>query len=108
MAVALLVVVVHRPLLAGFSRCFQVDDTAPSDAVVVRALAPRVGELYRDGIAPVLLVPQTDAIPCPDFSTAEIERQILMRRGVPDSAIRVLPSVGVLKDTAKIAARVND
>src|SRR5438309_819965 len=61
LGVLLLLTAFHRPLLTGFAGLFRVDDPAPSDALVVLLGGPtnrpqRAAELYRRGIAPLILI----------------------------------------------------
>src|SRR4051812_9805029 len=88
----LALVLVHRPLLVGFAHLFRVDDApARSDALVVllggmdhRPL--KAAELYRQGVAPAVLLGTSAPIPFPDLCETELNRQVLLRGGVPADA----------------------
>jgi uncharacterized SAM-binding protein YcdF (DUF218 family) len=102
---------VHRPLLVGYAFLFRVHDPASSDALVVllgqwtsRPLT--TAELYRQGLAPVILMCEADPGEDPGFSDSALTRAVLIRGGVPDEAIQVLP--GVIESTREEALRVRD
>jgi uncharacterized SAM-binding protein YcdF (DUF218 family) len=86
----------QRPLLVGFARLFRVDDPAPADAIVLlmggwftRPL--RAAELYRDGLAPTVLLSATEPIPYPDLCESALNRKVLIHAGVPSDRIAILP-----------------
>ena len=99
------------PLLGGFARLFRVDNPAPSDVLVVllgnwscRPL--RAAELYHERIAPTVLMGTSTPIPYADLNETTLDRRVLIRAGVPDSAITVLP--GIVTSTREEAFRVRD
>ena len=101
----------YRPILVGFARTFRIDDPAPSDALVVlngqwwvRPL--RAAELYKEGVAPVVLLGTTRPIPYPDLCESALNRKVLIRAGVPADTIHVLP--GEIESTREEALRVRD
>ena len=103
--------IVHRPLLVGFALLFRIDNPAPSDAIVVLngqwMIRPlRAAELYRQRIAPVVLLGSTKPIPYPDLSESALNRAVLIRAGVPPEAIKVLP--GEIESTQEEALRVKE
>jgi uncharacterized SAM-binding protein YcdF (DUF218 family) len=110
--VGLVLIATHRPLLAGFAHLFRVDDPpVPSEALVVllggmdhRPL--KAAGLYRRGLAPTVLLGESAPIPFPDLSETALNRQVLLRGGVPAGAIRVLP--GEVTSTRDEALRVRD
>ena len=107
--VALGLIFVHRPLLSGFARLLRVDDARPSDALVVLSDASptiRAACLYRDGMAPRVLLVAGAPVPFPDLNTTEQCRRSLIRNGVPAVAIRTIPSEGVPGELADLAERV--
>lgn len=114
LTVALLVVallVAHRPLLVGYARLFRVDDPAPSDAIVLllggwlnRPL--RAAELYQQGMAPKILLNASVREPYPDLCDAMLNRRALLRAGVPEDRIVVLPKV--CTSTREEAVQVRD
>jgi uncharacterized SAM-binding protein YcdF (DUF218 family) len=110
--VGLVLVLTHRPLLVGFAYLFRVDDPpAPSDALVVllggmNHRPMKAAELYRRGLAPTVLLGTSAPIPFLDLSEAALNRQVLLRGGVPAGAIRMLP--GEVTSTRDEALRVRD
>jgi uncharacterized SAM-binding protein YcdF (DUF218 family) len=110
LALALLVFA-HRPLFVGFARHFRVDDPAPSDAIVVltggwltRPL--RAAELYRQGMAPLILLSASEPFPYPDLCESALNRKVLIHAGVPDDDILVLPRIST--STVHEATQVRD
>jgi len=102
----------HRPLLIGFAHLFRVNDPAPSDALVLlhggrsHRLA-RLLQLYREGLAPVILMGELGITPILEVDETERIRNYLITNGVPPGAIRILPG-GVVESTADEAGRVRD
>lgn len=100
----------HRPLLAGYALLFRVDDPADSDYLVLllgglEHRPAKVGELYRQGVAPqVLLCTASARDGCTDFT--QIFRSRLIDAGVPPQAIRILPEA--VESTRDEAHRVRD
>jgi uncharacterized SAM-binding protein YcdF (DUF218 family) len=113
-ALAVLAAVVgatHRPLLVGYARLFQVDDPAPSDALVVLAgssgrNARAAADLYRRGVAGVVLLMRKPLRPFPDLNRSEVDRLVLVRHGVPPEAIRLLEPVGDSESVHEEAGRM--
>lgn len=108
---ALVLVPAHRPLLIGYARLFRVNDPAPSGALVVLlgqwTVRPlRAAELYRQGLAPVVLHGTTKPVPYADLCESALTHEVLLRAGVPAEAIRVLP--GEIESTQEEALRVRD
>ncbi len=99
----------YEPFLTWFASRFRVEDPlVPSDALVVMLgsvgdRSMRAAELYRQGLAPVILLGQTGGV----SEETEIDRQVLMQCGVPADAIRIL-SGGVVRGTRDEALRVRD
>src|SRR5207253_1580420 len=86
----------HRPLLVGFAYRFRVHDPAPSEVLVVLlgqwTVRPVLAaELYRQGLAPTILLGTTDPIPFPDLNESALTCRALIRGGVPAAAIQTLP-----------------
>jgi uncharacterized SAM-binding protein YcdF (DUF218 family) len=126
LAVALLLLggalwLARRPLLTGLGAALVAEDPlAPVAAIVVsttnvRATALEGATLYRDGVAPTLLIPRWHS----DDIDAELARRgvryldvtglaqaILTASGVPTAAVRVLPGAvdGTGAEVAAIAA----
>jgi uncharacterized SAM-binding protein YcdF (DUF218 family) len=103
-------VLAHRPLLVGFAGLFRVDDPAPSDALVLLLGGPnhrpaRAAELYRRGLAPIILLGTSGPILGASTETWYY-RQQLIARGVPADAIRILPAE--VTSTHDEAERVRD
>jgi uncharacterized SAM-binding protein YcdF (DUF218 family) len=87
----------HGSILEGYARLFRVDDPVPSDAIVVllgglESRPARAAGLYRDGLAPRVLLCRGNPPP-PGFID---EPLIAVRRmavlGVPESAITLIPA----------------
>jgi uncharacterized SAM-binding protein YcdF (DUF218 family) len=100
----------HRQLLVGFASRFRVHDPAPSDALVVllgqwTVRPASAAELYRRGLSPLILL-GTDEAADPEDSETALTRTVLIRCGVPDQAIHVLP--GVIQSTQEEAIRVRE
>ncbi len=105
------VVLLHRPVLAGFAGLFRVDDPAPSDALVVLlgGLSHRpahAAELFARGIAPVVLIGTSAIEGASRRNETEESVRELVQLGVPRSAIVVLP--GTVTSTRDEARRVAD
>ncbi len=100
----------HEPLLTGLAYRFRAQDPpAPSDAIVVLLgsyadRSARAAELYREGLAPIILIGQAQAV---RYDETEYNRRSLMDAEVPASAIRILPG-GVVENTHDEALRVRD
>jgi uncharacterized SAM-binding protein YcdF (DUF218 family) len=95
------------PLLEGLARQFRVDDPVPADAIVVllgdaEPRATRAAELYRQGLAPVVLVTSSGD----GGKQTDQYRKILIRQGVPAEAVRIIP--GVVDSTRDEALRTRD
>lgn len=110
-AIVAMLVLLHRPLLAAFANAFRVDDPVPSDAIVellggISHRPDRVAELYKQGIAPlVLLGTSVHDDPLDSDETARTVNR-LVTLGVPRAAIRVMP--GEVESTFDEANRVRD
>ncbi len=94
-ALGMALVVFHRPILTGYARLFEVNDPAPSDAIVLLlgGLAHRpdhAAALYRQGLAPRIVFATLDENMGDDGETPRTLRKLL-RLGVPREAITVLP-----------------
>lgn len=107
LAVLLIVLaLVHRPLLVGFAHAFRVDNPAPSGAIVVLLggsphRPQKAAELYRGGLAPVVLYCRERPDPIFPFDTNRLLHDYLVKLGVPDGAIVELPGeVGSTFDEA--------
>jgi hypothetical protein len=104
-----LLVLVHRPLLVGFARSFRVDDPAPSDAMLILVGSPdEPAEIYRRGWAPQVLMVPSGQIPFPDLNPFEVVREVMIRRGIPPKAMRILPPVRYGATIPEIAQRVRE
>jgi uncharacterized SAM-binding protein YcdF (DUF218 family) len=91
-----LVAALHRPILQGYAGLFRVDDPAPSDAIVVLIggadhRAPHAAKLYRQGLAPVVLIGTSTTDRTSVFNETEVAVAEMVRLGVPRSAIMVMP-----------------
>lgn len=107
----LLVALFHRTALTGFAGLFRVDDPAPSAAIVLllggsHHRPQRAAELYRAGVAPVVLLGTMTDDTLAVYDETKIDVALLERHGVPRSAIVVLP--GKVTSTREEAARVAD
>jgi uncharacterized SAM-binding protein YcdF (DUF218 family) len=110
MIVATVLAMTYRSVLVGFADCFRIDDPAPADALVLLLGNPdirpaRAAELYRQGMAPLILLPAAASRPDTRFET-ETDYQALIREGVPAQAIRALP--GAAASTHDEAVHVRD
>ena len=108
---ALALVLAHRFLLVGFARGFRVDDPAPSDALIVLLggvdhRPSQAAALYREGLAPLVLLGTSAADPGRGFDETGATREVLIRLGVPRKAIRFLP--GRVTSTREEALRVRE
>lgn len=97
---AILVVAFHRPLLTSAARAWVVNSVIePADAILVLgggmdSRPAAAAALFLRGIAPFILIPRNSAthleitgvLP----SNAELTRQLLLRKGVPESRIRLI------------------
>lgn len=97
-AIALSLVMMHRPLLTGFARLFRVDNPAPADAIVVlvggwECRALRAAQLYRQGLAPVVLINASAPVPYADLCDSSLNRAVLIHAGVPEDRIVILPKI---------------
>jgi uncharacterized SAM-binding protein YcdF (DUF218 family) len=107
-----LLILTYEPLLTWSAYLFRAEDSSvQSDAIVILLgnsydRSSRAAELYRQGLAPIILMGRTVADVSFD-DEIERHRQILMRGGVPADAIRVLPGE-VVKNTHDEALRVQD
>jgi uncharacterized SAM-binding protein YcdF (DUF218 family) len=104
----LLLLLTSEPFLTWFAYRFRAEDPpAASDAIVflLGALdrSPKAADLYRRGLAPVVLMCPTDDA----WDEAERHRRILRESGVPAEAIRILPGE-VARSTHDEALRVRD
>lgn len=85
----------HRPLLIGYARLFEVNDPAPSDAIMLLlgGLGHRpeqAAALYHQGLAPrIVFVTLDDQLAHSDETPETVHK--LLRLGVPREAIVVLP-----------------
>ncbi|MBX6315474.1 MAG: YdcF family protein [Isosphaeraceae bacterium] len=89
---------VQRPLLVGFAQLFRVEDPAPSEAIVLLLGGPnhrpqRAAALFRAGLAPRILLAQSERQPEQPFDETELTCRNLRRHGVPSDAIVVLPKI---------------
>jgi hypothetical protein len=98
----------HQPLLVGFARLFRVDQSAPSDALVVLNGSRKAAELYRRGMAPLVLLPATELFPFPGLNGTALNLRTMTRDGVPVEAIRLLPAQGPAAELRDVAQRVRD
>jgi uncharacterized SAM-binding protein YcdF (DUF218 family) len=99
----------HRPLLSGFANLFRIDNPAPSDAIVLllgggdhRPI--RAAQLYRDGIAPTILLGTAESDSRGLVKETRLTVEILLKLGVPRNAIEVLP--GIVTSTKEEATAV--
>lgn len=82
--------------LRAYAGWFRVDDPAPADAIVLllggESNRPeRAAELFREGIAPVILLGDSGRFGKSQRSETGETVRILIAEGVPAEAIRVLP-----------------
>lgn len=101
-------ILTYTPFLVWFAHQFRVEDPLlESDAIVFLLGATdrssKAADLYRRGLAPVVLMSPTDDA----WHEAEIHRGILSRKGVPAEAVRVLPGE-IVQGTHDEALRVRD
>jgi uncharacterized SAM-binding protein YcdF (DUF218 family) len=95
-AIALLLGVFHRPILVHFAGLFRVNDPVACDALVLLLggydyRTPAVAALYRQGLAPLVLLAESGEVVELGVNETELTRQALIRLRVPANAIRVLP-----------------
>ena len=110
-ALAAILIVEHRPLLVGFANLFRRDTPAPSDSLVVLSVQSELlGQFYRRGWAREVVVVQRDPAPFPDLNQFEVDREVLIRQGVPphDSGFAALAPVRQGADDREIARRVRE
>ena len=86
----------HQPILAAYARWFRLDDPMPSDAIVlllggIGHRPEQAAELYRDGIAPVIVMGTSERDDPLDPEESARTAELLVKFGVPRSAIRILP-----------------
>jgi uncharacterized SAM-binding protein YcdF (DUF218 family) len=110
--IAMILVVAHRPLLTGYASLFRVDDPAPSDVLVMLLggsdhRPAKVVELYREGIAPVVLLGRAEVDPDMELDEARACRNYLIRKGIPEAAVQYLPGE-VVTSTYDEALRLRD
>ena len=108
LAIGTLPIVSHEYLLTWFAYRFRAEDPpARSDAIVMLLGAldhsSKAADLYRRGLAPVILMSPTDDA----WREADLHRGIMMDKGVPAEAIRSLPGE-VVRGTHDEALRVRD
>jgi uncharacterized SAM-binding protein YcdF (DUF218 family) len=107
-----LLILTHEPLLTWSAYLFRAEDSpVQSDAIVILLgnsydRSSRAAELYRQGLAPIILMGRTVAGASYD-DEIEMHRRVLRGGGVPADAIRVLPGE-VVKNTHDEALRVRD
>lgn len=107
---ALFLILTSGSVLTWFAFRYRAEDPlAASDAIVLLLGGPvdrpaRVAELYRRGLAPVVLMGRTKSVP---FDECKVHRRALIREGVPPTAIRILPGDPV-ENTHDEALRVRD
>lgn len=113
LALAILAGVFHRPILVAFAYGFRVDDPAPGGAIVMLLggsshRPEKAAELYRAGMAPVILLctEKRDPIWPAGLEPSDLMKQYMVRRGVPESAVEILP--GEIGSTREEAARVGE
>jgi uncharacterized SAM-binding protein YcdF (DUF218 family) len=87
--------VFHAPLLTRYARLFEVNDPAPSDAIVLllgdlRHRPALATSLYRQGIAPRIYMVTLEEQSGGEEETARTVRR-LVHLGVPREAIHLLP-----------------
>src|SRR5262249_47457188 len=97
LAFATALTLAHRPMLVRFAHAFRVDDAMPSDALVLLLggnddRPQKAADLFRRGYAPLILMGFD-----PDTT---MNRDSLLAKGVPSSAIRVLGPVDGTHDEA--------
>ncbi len=107
--ILILLIALHRPLLAGFAGLFRVDDPAPSDAILVLLGGPAnrptlAAELYGKGLAPRILIGTSTDDPQAQVNETLLAIGDMVRLGVPRSAIHVMP--GLVTSTQHEAAKL--
>src|SRR5262245_58372839 len=55
----------------------------------------KAAELYRHGLAPIILIADSGVDPVLKFDESDLVRQYLIRGGVPAEAVRILPGGAV-------------
>ena len=98
--VGFLAVVFHRPLLTSAARAWVVNPPIePADAILVlgggmNTRPAAAAALFHQGIAPIILIPRNPATPLEITGVlppnAELTRQLLLQKGVPESRIRLI------------------
>jgi uncharacterized SAM-binding protein YcdF (DUF218 family) len=105
----LYLILTYEPLLIWFAYRFRAEDPlAQSDAIVMLLGGPddrpaRAAEIYRKGLAPVILMGQTER----NSYETQYHRQALIQSEVPADAIAILPG-DVVRSTHDEALRVRD
>jgi uncharacterized SAM-binding protein YcdF (DUF218 family) len=102
-------ILTSEPFLIWFAYRFRSEDPLlPSDAIVVLIgsldRATRAAELYRQGLASIILMGQMKTVP---YDETASHRQVLLQNGVPTDAIQILPGE-LIKNTHDEALRVRD
>lgn len=99
----------HRALLTGFARLFRVDDPAPSDRLLALAVAPDFpGRFYERGWASEVVTASEGPVPFPDLNQTTVDREVLIRQGIPADAIRALAPVHPGASYGAIAQRARE
>ena len=111
LATAAVVVAARRPLLVAFAYAFRVEDPAPSDAMVVLLggtpeRPTKAIELYKQGLAPVVLVCRQQHDPAVPIDVADTIKDYMVSEGVPAGAVVILP--GEIGSTRQEALLVRD
>ncbi|MHC5537372.1 YdcF family protein [Singulisphaera rosea] len=107
----ILIVAAHRPLLVAIPSLFHVNNPAPSNALVLllggeRERMDRTIELYRQKMAPIILVCTGLENQPPTASPNDPVREYFLEHGIPAEAIVTLP--GGVKSTSDECDRVRD
>jgi uncharacterized SAM-binding protein YcdF (DUF218 family) len=102
LASSLLLILLHRQVLAGIGGLLIVEDPAPARVDLIFLLNGgintrpfRAAELYKQGLAPRIVIAQSERLPTELLrltpNPTEVSIGVLDRLGVPASAIVVLP-----------------